>query len=59
NCQHHIIANSTFSWWGAWLNANDNKIVVAPQQWFKPNAQWYDGNPADTRDIIPEAWLTI
>jgi hypothetical protein len=51
-CKHHIIANSTFSWWGAWLGQNSAKVVIAPQKWFA-NAQF------DTRDVIPSEWQTL
>lgn len=53
-CSGHIIANSSFSWWGAWLHDAPGKRVVAPLQWFGPaKADW------DTRDLIPERWERI
>ena len=51
-CQHHIIANSSFSWWGAWLGINPDKIIVAPKKWFA-------NGPTDTQDLIPKGWLQI
>ncbi len=47
-CRHHIIANSSFSWWGAWLNPIQDKMVIAPSRWF--------ANGTDTQDLIPEGW---
>lgn len=51
-CKHHIIANSSFSWWGAWLNPNPSKIVVAPRKWFSMSGY-------NTSDIICSGWLVI
>lgn len=51
-CKHNIIANSSFSWWAAWLNLNPQKIVIAPNRWFADKK-------IDTRDLIPESWLKI
>lgn len=51
-CQHNIIANSSFSWWAAWLNPNPNKIVIAPKKWFS--------NPEDEKFIgIPNTWQRL
>lgn len=54
-CRHAIIANSTFSWWGAWLNQFENiqpRIVIAPDPWFS-------GGDLDATDIIPERWTKV
>lgn len=51
-CRHHIIANSSFSWWGAWLNPSAEKIVIAPRRWFN------DYN-ANTEDLLPEGWVVL
>jgi|688.fasta_scaffold00095_78 hypothetical protein len=52
NCKDNIIANSSFSWWGAWLNRNLNKRIICPKEWF-------GSNNSDDKDIRPENWVQI
>ncbi len=52
-CKHNIIANSAFSWWGAWLNQNPNRKVVAPAVWLHPNSG------IETQDIMPANWIKV
>ena len=52
-CEHNIITNSSFSWWGSWLNKYQDKIVIAPKVWFGPNKNL---NP---KDIYCEEWILI
>lgn len=53
-CENNIISNSTFSWWGAWLNSNKNKVVVCPDPWFGKSYSNYS-----TQDLIPKEWVQI
>ena len=53
SCKHHIIANSSFSWWGAWLSERDG-ITCAPTKWFNPEKAKFDIN-----DIVPNNWKLI
>ena len=53
-CNHNIIANSTFSWWGAYFNSNEDKIVCYPSVWFGPELK-----NNNTVDLFPEEWKCI
>jgi hypothetical protein len=50
-CKHHIVANSSFSWWGAWLDSNEKKIVIAPKSWIV--------NMPANANIIPKDWISL
>jgi len=51
-CRHHVIANSSFSWWSAWLNPSSEKVVIAPRSWFR------DGS-IDISDLFPSDWVQL
>lgn len=52
HARHNIIANSSFSWWGAWLNDNETKLVLAPERWMHNRS-------FDTRDVLPAGWTRV
>ncbi len=52
-CKHNILSNSSYSWWGAWLNTYSGKIVVSPDRWFAIS------NYREAKDIIPEGWVKM
>lgn len=52
-CRHHILANSSFSWWGAWLDARPNKLVLLPRRWFR------DRGPEITASNVVPGWITL
>jgi hypothetical protein len=51
-CGHHVLSNSSFSWWGAWLGETSDQIAIAPHPWFRRV-------PAATREVVPARWITL
>jgi len=51
-CRHAVLANSSFSWWGAWLNSERERMVIAPKRWFGALCH-------DTRDLVPSRWIRL
>lgn len=51
-CSHHILANSSFSWWGAWLGEKPGQLAVAPNPWYR-------NVPGATGDVVPARWITL
>jgi hypothetical protein len=51
-CRHFVIANSTFSWWAAWLGEREGSVVVAPRRWFEDRTR-------NSSDIVPPRWVRL